>query len=184
MAAAVVSTAVGLYVVLNQDTGAHHDDHEHAHTEKHDDEPAEEEGSEDTKTDEQAQAKDESNKQGADEEKDAPANRPTNSLEEERRSPDKTDKVGNTGCHPSRQQTNCRQPDPRKEETKTQNETSGKQKGLSNDDTHHTSQISKQPEKSKKGEGVAESAKLQGTVSTDRPGVRAISAFVLSTRLT
>jgi hypothetical protein len=41
---------------------------------------------------------------------------------------------------------------------------------LSNDDTHHTSQISKQPEKSKKGEGVAESAKLQGTVSTNRPG--------------
>jgi len=47
---------------------------------------------------------------------------------------------------------------------------SGKQEGLSNADTHHTSQISKQPEKSKKGEGVAESAKLKGTVSTNRPG--------------
>jgi len=47
---------------------------------------------------------------------------------------------------------------------------SGKQKGLSNDNTHHTSQISKQEEKSKKGEGVAETAKLQGTVSTERPG--------------
>jgi hypothetical protein len=41
---------------------------------------------------------------------------------------------------------------------------------LSNDNTEHTSQISKQPEKSKKGEGVAETAKLQGTVSTERPG--------------
>lgn len=46
---------------------------------------------------------------------------------------------------------------------------SGKQQGMSNDETHHTSQISKQDEKSKKGEGVAETAKLKGTVSTDRP---------------
>jgi hypothetical protein len=44
------------------------------------------------------------------------------------------------------------QPDPRKDETKSQNEMSGKQKGLSNDNTHHTSQISKQEEKSKKGD--------------------------------
>lgn len=53
--------------------------------------------------------------------------------------------------------------------SKSQNEMSGKQQGLSNDDTGHSSQIDKQPEKSKKGEGVAESAKLKGTVSTDRP---------------
>lgn len=53
---------------------------------------------------------------------------------------------------------------------KSFNETSGKQQGISNDETHHTSQISKHPEKSKKGEGVAETAKLKGTVSTDRPG--------------
>lgn len=47
---------------------------------------------------------------------------------------------------------------------------SGKQQGLSNDETHHSTEISKQPEKSKKGEGIAETAKLKGTVSTDRPG--------------
>jgi hypothetical protein len=47
---------------------------------------------------------------------------------------------------------------------------SGKQEGLSNGNTHHSSQISKQPEMSKKGEGVAETAKLKGTVSTNRPG--------------
>jgi hypothetical protein len=61
------------------------------------------------------------------------------------------------------------QPSPRKE-PKSFNEMSGKQQGMSNDETHHSSQISKQPEKSKKGEGVAETAKLKGTVSTDRPG--------------
>ncbi|KAF2251799.1 hypothetical protein BU26DRAFT_561604 [Trematosphaeria pertusa] len=61
------------------------------------------------------------------------------------------------------------EPNPRKE-PKSQNETSGKQEGMSNTDTKHTSEISKQDEKSKKGEGVAESAKLKGTVSTERPG--------------
>lgn len=43
---------------------------------------------------------------------------------------------------------------------------------MSNADTHHSLQISKHSEQSKKGEGVAETAKLQGTVSTNRPGVR------------
>lgn len=61
------------------------------------------------------------------------------------------------------------QPSPRKE-PKSFNETSGKQQGLSNDETHHSTQISEDDEKSKKGEGVAETAKLKGTVSTDRPG--------------
>lgn len=61
------------------------------------------------------------------------------------------------------------QPSPRKE-PKSFNEMSGKQQGMSNDETHHTSQISEHDEKSKKGEGVAETAKLKGTVSTDRPG--------------
>lgn len=60
------------------------------------------------------------------------------------------------------------QPNPRKE-PKSFNEMSGKQQGLSNDETGHSSNISEQPEKSKKGEGVAETAKLKGTVSTDRP---------------
>ncbi|EUC45268.1 hypothetical protein COCMIDRAFT_95954 [Bipolaris oryzae ATCC 44560] len=60
-------------------------------------------------------------------------------------------------------------PDPRGKPTSL-NHMSGKQEGLSNADTHHKSQISHQTEKSKKGEGVADSAKLKGTVSTDRPG--------------
>ena len=49
-------------------------------------------------------------------------------------------------------------------------QTSVKQQGLSNDDAKHSSAIHDEPEKSKKGEGVAETAKLKGTVSTDRPG--------------
>lgn len=61
---------------------------------------------------------------------------------------------------------------------------SGKQEGISNDDTHHTSQIAKQDEKSKKGEGVAETAKLKGTVSTDRPGVSLSSHLHITPLLT
>jgi hypothetical protein len=41
---------------------------------------------------------------------------------------------------------------------------------MSNDDTHHSTDISHNPDKPKKGEGVAETAKLKGTVSTERPG--------------
>jgi hypothetical protein len=50
--------------------------------------------------------------------------------------------------------------------------TSGKQAGLSNTDTRHSHDIVNDPGKSKKGEGTAETAKLQGTVQAGRPQVR------------
>ncbi|OAL46547.1 hypothetical protein IQ07DRAFT_590672 [Pyrenochaeta sp. DS3sAY3a] len=132
-AAAVVSTAVGLWVVYTQDLGGHgeHDDHhDEAHGKDHEeDAPAEEESKEEEPKEEKDDKKDDSKAS----------------------SPDKSDKA-----------------DPRKE-PKSQNETSGKQEGLSNTDTKHSSEVSKDPEKSKKGEGVAETAKVKGTVSTDRP---------------
>ncbi|KAI9892874.1 MAG: hypothetical protein M1814_001033 [Vezdaea aestivalis] len=49
------------------------------------------------------------------------------------------------------------------------NTQSGKQEGLSNADTKHSTQPHEDPGKSKKGEGVTETAKLKGTVSRDRP---------------
>ncbi|CBX96557.1 hypothetical protein IAQ61_005577 [Plenodomus lingam] len=162
---AVVGTAVGLYIVVNQDTsGGHHEDHGDDHAEKHHEEeaPAEDESTEeesktdaedDSKDDAKTETKDNSKDEKTDESNEDIKGAAGNSEEKDNQSPDKSDIA-----------------DPRKAETKSQNETSGKQRGLSNDDTHHTSQIAKQPEKSKKGEGVAESAKLQGTVSTDRPG--------------
>ncbi|KAI4954400.1 hypothetical protein J4E91_002113 [Alternaria rosae] len=165
MAAAVVGTTLGLYVVVTQDTnhGAEH----HPLGDPHGEGGAEKTGTgstvgEENKEDEsEEETKDESKDESEDESKEEPKSdqqnpeKPTkeNSEEKDSQSPDQSDK-----------------PDPRKDETKSQNEMSGKQKGLSNDNTHHTSQISKQEEKSKKGEGVAETAKLQGTVSTERPG--------------
>jgi len=44
-----------------------------------------------------------------------------------------------------------------------------KQKGLSNTPTRHSTAIHEDPEKSKKGEGVPETAKLMGPVDPKRP---------------
>ena len=48
---------------------------------------------------------------------------------------------------------------------------SGKQANLSNDDTRHPVPVNEMDDKSSKGEGVAETAKLKGTVSVNRPPV-------------
>ena len=48
---------------------------------------------------------------------------------------------------------------------------SGKQEGLSNTDTKHSTDITKNPEKSSKGEGGPETAKNKGTVDPQRPQV-------------
>lgn len=48
---------------------------------------------------------------------------------------------------------------------------SGKQEGLSNTDTKHSTDIANNPEKSTKGEGGPETAKNKGTVQPGRPQV-------------
>lgn len=48
---------------------------------------------------------------------------------------------------------------------------SGKQEGLSNTDTKHSTDITNDPDKSKKGEGAPETAKLKGTIDPGRPQV-------------
>ena len=47
----------------------------------------------------------------------------------------------------------------------------GKQEGLSNTDTKHAEDVTNSSEKSTKGEGTVETAKLKGTVSPNRPQV-------------
>lgn len=49
-----------------------------------------------------------------------------------------------------------------------QGDISNKQKGISTTATRHSTQIDKDPEMSKKSEGVPETAKVQGTVSVNR----------------
>jgi len=47
--------------------------------------------------------------------------------------------------------------------------TSGKQEGLSNTDTKYSIDLTNNPDKSQKGEGTPETAKLKGTVDVGRP---------------
>ena len=54
---------------------------------------------------------------------------------------------------------------------KSMNFTSGKQEGLSNTDTKHSTDITNNPEKSTKGEGTPETSKTKGTVDPNRPQV-------------
>ena len=48
---------------------------------------------------------------------------------------------------------------------------SGKQEGLTNTDTKHSTDIANDPDKSKKGEGTPETAKSKGTVDPSRPQI-------------
>jgi hypothetical protein len=65
-------------------------------------------------------------------------------------------------------QANRMQPTTQKE-AKGPNEMSGKQEGLSNEDSGHSTPVADNPNKSSKGEGTAETAKLKGTVDVNRP---------------
>jgi hypothetical protein len=57
---------------------------------------------------------------------------------------------------------------------------SGKQDATySNEEAKHPMPISKMDDKSKKGEGMAETAKVQGTVSTERPDVSIFDTLLL-----
>ena len=49
--------------------------------------------------------------------------------------------------------------------------TSGKQEGLSNTDTKHSTDIAASPDSALKGEGQPETAKVKGTVDPGRPQV-------------
>ncbi|KAF1969447.1 hypothetical protein BU23DRAFT_582661 [Bimuria novae-zelandiae CBS 107.79] len=187
----VAGTSVALYLVLNQDLshGSHGDVNHDEEPEKLATQPeeAQEEKSEDDKPDLEPK-KDNSKAGGAKVEKDKPQEKdaPSDASEEDL---DKTDisarksdiqegiakQKGEPSPHEPAEDSSSPAPDESDKPNSRKpagdpTSTSGKQQGISNDDTKHTSAIHNDPEKSKKGEGVAESAKLKGTVSTDRPG--------------
>ncbi|KAL8857516.1 MAG: hypothetical protein Q9178_005844 [Gyalolechia marmorata] len=64
------------------------------------------------------------------------------------------------------------------------NTTSQKQEGLTNTDTKHSLELDSNPEKSKKGEGVVETAKVKGSVDPGRPQVASSGTFILAIQLT
>ncbi|ORY15305.1 hypothetical protein BCR34DRAFT_478125 [Clohesyomyces aquaticus] len=130
---AVVTTAGGLWFVLNQDLGGHGEEHGEHHA----------------KHEEASDEADESDESGG--KSKSPSDSKGDGEENKGDSPDENDKSDPRGA-PGGSGT-----------------TSGKQEGLSNTDTKHPSDGSGDASNSKKGEGVTETAKLKGTVSTDRP---------------
>ena len=136
---AVLTTGVGLYVVTKQDLGHGGGHGDHDEHAEHHDEHKEEAPDGDEKSEPSSYEKNET------------ANK-EQADDEKKTDPAHFDK-----------------PDTDKEAKKGLNTMSGKQQGLSNDDTGHTHPPETEAEKSKKGEGVAESAKLKGTVAPDRP---------------
>ncbi|KAF1847039.1 uncharacterized protein K460DRAFT_352227 [Cucurbitaria berberidis CBS 394.84] len=171
-AGAAAGTAVGLYLVITQDFG-HGESHDDHHAKEHDEEeaPAEDSNEEEPKEESKDEAKTESKDEKKDEPKD---NKKDESKDEKKSQPKKDDGKEGKAAEQKKDESKAAspdksdKPDPTKE-SKSQNEMSGKQEGLSNADTHHSTDVSNQDDKSKKGEGVAETAKLKGTVSTDRP---------------
>ncbi|KAH8725817.1 hypothetical protein GQ44DRAFT_706572 [Phaeosphaeriaceae sp. PMI808] len=163
MAAAAAGTIGGLFFVVNQDLGhgpGHDEDH---HAEAHETH-GKNEGQEDSEED--SNEADKNDEQKDDESQDS--NKPGNGKPDKQKAADASKDGSKADGSGEAAPDKSDKPDPRGK-PKSSNETSGKQEGLSNADTHHSSQISKQDDKSKKGEGVAETAKLKGTVSTDRP---------------
>ncbi len=57
---------------------------------------------------------------------------------------------------------------------------SGKQEGLSNTDTKHSTDIANDPDKSKKPTGGPDTAKEKGTVDPRRPAVRELATVFVS----
>jgi len=182
MAAGIAGTVGGLYFVVTQDFGhgpGHDEDH---HAETHETHGANEgQGDDDTFQDENNTSGDKHKSQGG------PADDTKNKSKKNAGEGDDNNEVGGSAKPTGKKSDDASRDAPKDNETgeaspdksdkpnprgqpKSSNETSGKQEGLSNADTHHSTAVSKDETKSKKGEGVAETAKLKGTVSTDRPG--------------
>ncbi|KAF2808997.1 uncharacterized protein BDZ99DRAFT_477482 [Mytilinidion resinicola] len=150
LAVGVVITVPSVYYILSSiETGGHHAE---GHGEEHHAEGEKEDESESKDEPEvkEAEGKSEGSEDKAETKDSEEKEEPKDSGDEKPADDKKEDK-----------------PDAQKEPVK--GGTSGKQEGISNADTHHSTDTH-DGSKSTKGEGVAETAKLKGTVQADRPG--------------
>ncbi|KAF2743569.1 hypothetical protein M011DRAFT_451122 [Sporormia fimetaria CBS 119925] len=163
MLSAVAATAAGLYIVVNQDLshgeahgghGKHHDPHE----------PEEEQ-----EAAKEVQKKEEEPKEEKEEAKEEPKKEEPKEEKKEEKTEEKTEEKKDEGESKAKKPSDTDSPDPRGE-PKSTNEMSGKQDATySNQDAHHPVDVGHSDDKSSKGEGVAETAKVKGTVSPERP---------------
>ncbi|QDS77219.1 hypothetical protein FKW77_002896 [Venturia effusa] len=200
LVSAIAMTIGGTYAALQPRDPVHHDDHGEGHGEGHDgeheekEESSEEESSQESKDegesaeggDEQKDSADDANKEEATESK-GEGEKEDSDQSEDKSKKSGDDEVSNKGMTKSASNT------VKHEETGTgkklrldssagktigegsssggEDDMSHKQRGMSNTDTKHSTDPSKDPEKSKKGEGTVETAKIKGTVDPSRPQV-------------
>ncbi|KAF2489780.1 hypothetical protein BU16DRAFT_622396 [Lophium mytilinum] len=149
IAVGTIITVPSVYYILSSiETGGHHAE---GHGEEHHEEGENEAESE---SKDEPEAKEEDSKSDDSEDK----GESKESGDDEKPADDKEDENAHA---------NADKPDARKEPVK--HGMSDKQQGISNADTKHSTDTH-DGSKSTKGEGVAETAKLKGTVQSDRPG--------------
>ncbi|KAF9629222.1 hypothetical protein BFW01_g10425 [Lasiodiplodia theobromae] len=173
---------------------AHHDAHHEKHEEKHEEpkeeapkeEPKEEPKKEEPKEEPKVEAKEESKEESKDESKEQPkeeAPKEDSSEDKNTRSSqddakegaskkridsDNRKEIGSGDSKADAEGSAKDKPAPSKEPL-SQNQTSGKQQGVSNTDTRHSTDVDNDPSKSKKSEGGVDTAKSKGTISPNRP---------------
>lgn len=179
-----------------EEHGEQHEEKEEGSSEEESTEESKDEGKSDDGGEEEKDSADDANKEDAPKE-DAPKEEDSGSKEdgeekESEKSDDKSEKSGNTEVS-NKGMTKSATNTVKHEETGTgkklrldssagktigegsssgdEDDMSHKQRGMSNTDTKHSTDPSKDPEKSKKGEGTVETAKIKGTVDPSRPQV-------------
>ncbi|KAK6584878.1 hypothetical protein PZA11_003102 [Diplocarpon coronariae] len=192
-AGAVAVTVPATWWILSNAPESHHNDHhgeehgEQEHEEGSEEEEESEENPEETSGNADAKSDDSnrSDEAGSDEDN-KEANTPLTSDDEgqgEESSEKNTKKIipdakgGNKKRIESNQAIKAGETDPDDSSDKAaaskpigdKNSQTSKQEGLTNTDTKHSTDITNDPEKSKKGEGAPDTAKVKGTVDPKRP---------------
>ncbi|TVY17827.1 hypothetical protein LARI1_G004794 [Lachnellula arida] len=191
-ATSIAITAPILWYLLQNgpDTSHGHDDHGDAHGTKHEEEESKDEDSEekseeksddgeDKADDKESEKSEESESDGEDKGADTPD---TSDDEGEAKDTNTRKSIPDAkGGSKARLESNKSikqgEGDSPEDQSATsgpagsQNTQSGKQEGLSNTDTKHSTDITNNPDKSSKGEGVPETAKTKGPVDPNRPQV-------------
>ncbi|RDW94625.1 hypothetical protein BP5796_00388 [Coleophoma crateriformis] len=144
--------------------GGHGDDHAKKHEEPKEeskDEPEEKPEASEEKKDEPEKSEKSDDSESADEK---PTDTPdTSDDEEEKSAPDAKGSEETDASEEPKDKPAASKP------AGSENTQSGKQEGLSNTDTKHSTDVTENPEKSTKSEGEPETAKLKGTVDSKRP---------------
>jgi len=181
LVSAIAVTIGGTYAALlprSDPHDEHHDNHGEEHGEEHEEkeEPAEEEGGEEKASSDDAEKEDAPKEEDTD--SDESEDKPKSSSSAEVSNKGMTKSASNTVKHEDTSTGKKLRLDSTAGTKIGEGSSSGdgdamadKQRAISNTDTKHSADSSKDPNMSNKGEGTVETAKIKGTVDPNRPQV-------------